>query len=185
MEEAHREGHPLVGTVYPTFDAAATALHGAARDDNYAIYAHRYKPDKATARRVVWVCNKHRRPEKNPSTLRTALTKRRATGSQRTNCPFSIAMKRVKGEAGSWIIESIKSDRSHQHNHPKAEGINDYAKYRTEILKSLEEHVKARFKAGDGPSKALYGLREEHPDAKNLAREDISNRFMQYRREEL
>lgn len=121
-------------------------------------------------------------PQKNSSIAHTALPKRRLTKSQRTGCAFRIAVKLQRGD--SWALERIRSHKSHVHNHPKAEVLGYYAKYRAELLKALDEALRIQFRAGDRASKALGSLREEYDDAKHITKRDILNRFYRYRREE-
>lgn len=103
---------------FPTFSAAETELHSAAKAAGFSLLIITKKPNATAPRRAVFCCYKGRKYA-SQSAEGMHVTKKRKTYTQMTEYPFKIALKLVRSSGGGevWVVEGVKGDNCAQYNH--------------------------------------------------------------------
>lgn len=109
---------PLFGEQFSDVESARTRLNDLVKELGFSLNLHKYRPNKATATTIILSCSKgwNYSSAADPS---THASKRRKTSSQRTGCPFRIALSLQLGPEGKgiWVIRRVDRDGANAHNH--------------------------------------------------------------------
>ncbi|KAH8659389.1 hypothetical protein BGZ61DRAFT_171945 [Ilyonectria robusta] len=169
---------------FPTFSAAETELHSAAKAAGFSLLVMTKKPNATAPRRAVFRCCKSRKYA-SQSAEGVHVTKKRKTRTQMTECPFKIALKLMRGSGGGevWVVEGVKGDNCAQHNHIFSPP-QTFSHYRRNTLLKLTDTIITRWNTGTRPMHILLELQSDpDPVVRATTRHNLRNLLNKYRTE--
>lgn len=153
----------MIGCEFPSLAAEETGLHSAAKAAGLSLAVQTKKPNATNTTQAVYRCCKGR---KYVSQSAAPLDPR-------------------PGGGGVWVVEGVKSDKSHEHNHLlSAPGA--FSRYRKEAIMKLEDSIISRWNTGTQPMRILLELQAHpDPDVQAITRHDLRNLFNRHRQQQL
>jgi hypothetical protein len=166
----------LSGLQFDDAESARDRVNETAKRLGFSLVIHKYKPNKLSAHTIILRCSKGRVSSSaaDPSTHET---KRRKTSTQKTGCPFRIALGLQLGPQGKgiWVIRRVDNDNALTHNHEFLDP-SAFSRYRAYGIRKRENKITEMSKLGIRPQQILIALRsDDDPDVRMVSRTDLYN----------
>jgi hypothetical protein len=174
-------GVPFKEVDYTSWEDAQQALQAHARRNGYAIIRKDIKPSKATAKRLVWQCEKSGKYKDRRDPNVHSNKQRKNTGTHKESCPFKVEARKNPYQQTTWNVFVME----HRHSHDTLESVTVHPSHRRAILTSEDvTHILNLASSLHSTTQILAVLRKERPGIA-LIPKDISNVIQAKRKEEL
>lgn len=168
----------LYGREFDSVDEAKVVIDATAMALGFSLVKQRVRPNS-----IELCCSKGRKYSSEASSA-IPDDERRASSSQKTDCPYRLVIGR-KNALSCWIIRRTRNDSANVHNHgflpPGAHSV-----YRNKAILKRKDDIIRLYNAGIRPTQILTKIQlEDAEDVKGLTRYDVYNTIRRHRHEEL